>query len=125
MKYDFKNLSILIADDDKFIRLFLQELFSQTNAKFFMAKNGKEAVDLAESNPEIKIALLDIRMPVMDGLQAAKIIRDRSENIIIIALTAFVRELCGEPAFKERFDDYVFKPIHQEKLLRLIHLYSN
>jgi CheY-like chemotaxis protein len=125
MKYDFKNLTILIADDEKFNRFFLEELFKKTNATIISAKNGQEAVDCAKSYPEIRIALLDIRMPVMDGLQAAKIIRDKSDNIIIIALTAFVEELYEEPAFKERFDDYVFKPVHPEKLLRLIHLYSN
>ncbi len=125
MKYDFRNITILIAEDEKYNRYLLKELFKHTNAKIIMAENGQEAVDFAENNPDIKIALLDIKMPVMDGLQAAQIIRGKFANIVLIALTAFVQELHGEPAFKERFDDYVFKPIHPEKLFKLIELYAN
>jgi two-component system, cell cycle response regulator DivK len=123
--YDFSGLTILIAEDENFNRFYLKQLFKQTNAKVIIAKNGREALDHIEKNPDIKIALLDIKMPVMDGMEAAKIIKEKFEHIIVIALTAFAHELYFEPVFKESFDDYVFKPIHPGKLFKLIEIYSN
>ncbi len=125
MNYDFSNITILIAEDEKLNRFFLKELFRQTNANLIMAENGKEAVEHVENNPAIKIALLDIKMPVMDGMQAAQIIRSRSAKIALIAVTAFVQELFGEEAFEERFDAYIPKPVNSGKLFQIIESFSN
>jgi CheY-like chemotaxis protein len=124
MKYDFSNITILIAEDEKFNRFYLKELFKHTNANILMAENGQQAVEFAEANPDIRIALLDIKMPVMDGLQAAHIIRSKFAKIALIAVTAFVQEFYGEVSFAERFDAYLPKPINPGKLFQLIESYT-
>lgn len=87
----FEKATILIADDDQYNLNLLNEILIQSNLNVIQAKNGQEAVQLAmQNNPDI--ILLDIRMPVMNGFEASKIIRTTpsTHHIPIIALTASV-----------------------------------
>jgi CheY-like chemotaxis protein len=124
MNYDFSNITILIAEDEKYNRFYLKELFKQTKATLIMAENGQQAVEFAETNPGIDIALLDIKMPVMDGIQAASILRRKFSKIPLIAVTAFVQEFYNEVSFEEKFDAYLPKPINPGKLFQLIESYT-
>jgi len=85
---DFLEAVLLIVDDNQLNRNMIIEFLQGSGVQIFEGKNGKEAVDLTLSHKP-DIILLDLRMPVMDGYQAAKIIKGYSEikNIPLISLS--------------------------------------
>ncbi len=108
-------LNILIADDEAPARNRLRELLSDiSNIKLVAeAKNGQEALNLAnEYQPDI--ALLDIRMPMMDGIEAAQHLQKMTKPPAIIFTTAF--DSYAMQAFNMSAIDYLLKPIRLERL---------
>lgn len=114
---------ILIAEDDELNFLFLEAVLDSLGYNYIHAVNGKEAVDFCRINTEISIVLMDIKMPVMNGDEATRQIREFRPDIPIIATTAYA--ITGdEYSFLEiGFDDYLPKPIIKEKLLAIIRKY--
>lgn len=125
LKYDFSNITILVAEDDKYNQIYLEEILSETNARVIIAMNGTEAIDYINENPDIKIALLDIKMPGMDGLDAAREIKRTHKSIVLIAQTAYSQDHEEKLAIQSGFDEFISKPIDRLKLLKLIESYIN
>ncbi|HYX08364.1 MAG TPA: ATP-binding protein [Bacteroidales bacterium] len=115
--YDWKNKTILIAEDEETNFLYLEELLSESEPDIIRACDGAEAVEIALNNPGIDIVLMDIKMPVLSGIEAAKKIRTIKKHLPIIAQTAYAmyddRKKYLESGL---FDEYVSKPIKKEKL---------
>lgn len=114
MKY-----KILIAEDEEINFLYLEALLMPISDKteVLHAANGEEAVEMIKNN-NIDLVLLDIRMPVMDGYQAIKIIKYIKPNIPVIAQTAFVHD---DTRIRESgFDDILKKPISPEQFFQTI-----
>lgn len=84
----FQDKTILIVEDDPFSIKLLSEYFSGTKATIIHAVNGVEAVDFAKRNPNINLILMDIKLPLKDGIEATKEIRIFREDLPIIAQTA-------------------------------------
>ena len=84
-----------------------------------MASNGKQAADIVE-NTDINIALLDIEMPGMNGIELAKLIREKNHDCIIIFITAYDRFEYAIEAMHIKAFDYLLKPWTEEKLTGLI-----
>jgi two-component system response regulator AlgR len=108
-------LKILIADDEAPARNRMRDLLCDIEDIEIVgeAKNGKEAIDLAEScKPDVM--LLDIRMPVMDGIEAAQHAQKLAHKPHIIFTTAF--DAYAIKAFDLNAIDYLLKPIRQERL---------
>jgi two-component system response regulator AlgR len=108
-------LKILIADDEAPARNRMRDLLADIEHIEIVAeaKNGKEAMDLAEScKPDLM--LLDIRMPVMDGIEAAQHAQKLTHKPHIIFTTAF--DAYAIKAFDLNAIDYLLKPIRQERL---------
>ncbi|MCK4468085.1 MAG: PAS domain S-box protein, partial [Desulfobacterales bacterium] len=102
--------NILIADDDQEIRSLLTESIEDEGCLVFSAANGKEAVEIAKNKP-IDLAILDVRMPEMDGITALKLIKKIDRNIEILIITGYgdlqnLRKLI----VKEGAFDYLLKP---------------
>jgi CheY-like chemotaxis protein len=113
-----ERAKILLVDDTETILLFLKTLLAGQDFDFLTAKNGAEAIEKARRE-QPALVLLDIFMPVMDGVEACRIMKGDPElkNIPVIIVTAR-----GEPENVERCldagcDDYVFKPIRKLELL--------
>jgi len=117
------NLNILIAEDEEINYYYLVELLEETKANIFHARNGKEAVQLCRSHPEINIILMDIKMPLMNGYEATQQIREFRNDLIIIAQTAYAYSENKEKALTAGCTDFVTKPINREKLIHLINSY--
>ena len=101
--------SILIAEDVPENYLLMQTLLSK-QYQLYHAWNGLESIELfKEKKPDL--ILMDIRMPVMDGFEATCLIREMSETVPIIALTAFAFEREKKIAKECRFTDYIVKPV--------------
>jgi PAS domain S-box-containing protein len=113
-----KNLTILIAEDEINNYLLLKELLNLSNITTLYAKNGLEALKACENNPDIDLVLMDIKMPVMDGIVAFKKIREFRKDLPVIAQTAYGLENEKQQFLKMGFDEYIPKPIVKEELLR-------
>jgi len=81
------------------------------------AGDGQEAIDITMSEPDIVIVLMDIQLPVLDGYDSARRIREFRKNIIIIAQTAFSLLGDQEKIITSGFDDYIVKPIFPHQLI--------
>lgn len=115
---------ILIAEDDDLNFLYMETLFLRTGFEYYHAVNGADAVEMCKNNPSINIIFMDIKMPVMNGIQATKLIREIRPDIPIIATTAYAQTGDAERFLAEGCSDYLAKPIRKEKFLEIIRKYS-
>ena len=120
--YHWNKKSILIADDEYTNYRQLNLALSNTGANIYHAKNGLEAIEIVENN-KIDIILMDIKMPIMNGLDAAKRIKNIDKKIPIIAQTAFTLEYDEKRSFDSGCDAFLSKPIRQPQLLSLLNNY--
>jgi CheY-like chemotaxis protein len=117
------NYTFLIAEDDYIISSYLEEYLSELNFNILNASNGKEAVDIFEQNASIDFILMDIKMPVMNGYEALKIIRKTNKKIPIIAQTGLAMSDDRKKILKTGFDDYISKSVSGERLIAIISKY--
>ena len=89
----------------------------------YKAVNGKEAVELCHKHQGISLVLMDIKMPVMNGFEAAREIRKFNNNVVIIAQTAYAHAGIREEAIEAGCNDYITKPIEKTGLLALMNTY--
>jgi CheY-like chemotaxis protein len=112
-----KGKKILIVEDDLSSRLYLNKILEKSEVVTLNAGDGQEAFDLTMENPDIDIILLDIQLPVMDGYETAKRIREFRKDIIIIAQTAYGLMDEKDKIMESGFDDYLIKPIISQILI--------
>jgi CheY-like chemotaxis protein len=112
---------ILVAEDDEANLYYLNTLLKRANMKVVTATNGKEAVSSCQQNPEIRLVLMDIRMPEMDGLEATRTIKSFRNELPIIAVTAYALHTDEKKAREAGCDDYLTKPLSRIDLLDKIH----
>ena len=110
---------ILIADDEAPARQRLRDLLDECREAFPLAivdeaRNGREALGVLERE-KVDVVLLDIRMPEMDGMEAARHIAGMAQPPAIIFTTAF--DAYAIKAFEVNAIDYLLKPIRRERLL--------
>jgi PAS domain S-box-containing protein len=115
--------TILVAEDEEFNFLFLEELLNSPGTKIIHAKDGIEAIGFCQSNPEIDLVLMDIKMPGMDGHEAAIQIKRMRPDLPVIAQSAYALEHEREKYFGKCFDDYITKPIEADKLRLVVTKY--
>jgi len=116
----FKMKKILVVDDNLGVRNTLKRLLEK-NYKIITANDGKEAVAIVQTN-KINLILMDIMMPVMDGIVATRLIREsyKHSDLPIIALSAVESKEKWVEALKAGANDFVPKPFHQAELLARI-----
>ena len=112
--------TILIVEDDATSTLLLQRNLKGQNITIICAENGWEAVELVEHHPEINIVLMDIKMPVMNGYEATKLIKEQRPDLPIIAQSAFTSKEEKEKAKEAGCDSFITKPINKSELIELI-----
>ncbi|MHC1780284.1 MAG: response regulator [Bacteroidales bacterium] len=111
---------ILIAEDDEACFKLMERSLAGHKFTVFHAWNGEEAVCMMKDNPEIPVILMDLRMPLMDGLDAAKKIRQFNKMVKIIAVTVNALSIDKEIALNSGCDDYVLKPVNGKILIDTI-----
>lgn len=116
---------VLVAEDDETCVKYLNSVLSIYNLEVITARNGEEAIDLLKNNSDIAFILMDIKMPVMDGIEATKQIRLFDQNIPIIAQTAHAFTTDRDAALKSGCNEFLTKPVTRERLLDIIRKYSN
>ena len=111
-----KKLKILVAEDDDINFKFVEYLFSQSKHKITHAKNGQEAVDKFVRPDDFDIVLMDMKMPVMSGFEATRIIKSKFPDVPVIALTAYAFEEDKQKCMDAGCDDFIKKAYTKEDL---------
>ena len=111
-----KGQKILIVEDDDISMNFLEIVIGTITSNILKARSGLEAVEIAGKNADIVLILMDIKMPVMDGLEATRQIRKFNPEVIIVAQTAYSLTGDREKAIEAGCNDYLSKPIKKEEL---------
>ncbi len=119
---DFGNLHVLVADDEEYNKVLLRMIFEKWNVKFSEVSNGKEAVE-ALARQHFDLILMDVRMPVMDGISATRIITEDYEEksrpkIIGVSATSTNADIkqCKDAGMV----DFVSKPYREESLKKVM-----
>ncbi|MBO4720191.1 MAG: response regulator [Prevotella sp.] len=109
---------ILIAEDND-SNFILMTYILKKYYQFDRAKNGQEAVDMVDKN-DYDLVLMDIKMPVMDGMEATRLIKEKRPDLPIIALTANAFDSDRQLAFEAGCDEFLPKPISSDTCLKTI-----
>lgn len=117
--------NILIAEDEALNVLYLKRVFRNKDFELHFATNGQEALELAENNPEINLVFMDIKMPVMDGLEATRRIKAIRPDLPVVAVTAYAASEDRQACFEAGCNDYIAKPFTPEELDKMIRRYTS
>jgi len=103
-------MKVLIVEDDPLTRKIMEDILTFLNYEYSSAQNGEVALDIIKRE-EFDVVLMDINMPIMDGIEATKKIREEGLNPLIIMLTSYGDEEMIKEAVLAGADDYLLKPI--------------
>ena len=124
--YSWNNKTILIAEDNDFNMIILEEIFRETNVKIISAMDGIEVIKKYKENIDsVDLVLMDIQMPLKSGYEATKEIIEMNPKAKIIAQTAFAISNEKDLSIEAGCVDYITKPIQETDLLELINKYLN
>ena len=115
---DLSGKRVLIVEDDNIAMGMMVNLLKPSKCKIITAVNGQEALDSIKVNPDIDIILMDLKMPVMNGFEATRVIRKEFSDLPIIALTAYSLQKDKKKALDEGCNDIITKPISKEILFK-------
>jgi len=122
------GLTILLVDDNKTNQLLAKTRLERWECKVDLANNGIEAVKKTQQKI-YDVILMDIQMPIMDGYEATKIIKndisDEVSKIPVIAMTAYTSKSDIKRAINSGMDDYIFKPFKPVEMYGLLKKYGN
>jgi CheY-like chemotaxis protein/signal transduction histidine kinase/HAMP domain-containing protein len=116
---------ILLVDDDMRNVFAITSTLEEKGMQILVGKNGKEALEYLEKNPDIDLVLMDVMMPEMDGYEASQKIRKqaRFKDLPIIALTAKAMKGDRARCIEAGSSDYLAKPVDAEKLLSMMRVW--
>lgn len=117
---DIRDFSILVVDDEAVNCHYLEVLLKNKVKRVDRALNGQEAVDMATKN-RYNIVLMDIKMPVMGGIEATKILKEQTPDLCIVAQTAFALPEEAATILEAGCDDILCKPVKRESLMEMIY----
>ncbi len=115
-----KQFTILVAEDEELNYLYIEEVLSSLDVHLLHARNGHEALSISKEHPEIDLVLMDLKMPKLNGHEAAKQIRELYPKLPIVAQTAYAMTGDKEKTMDAGFDDYISKPMNPDKLIEVV-----
>jgi len=122
-EHNWKDKTVLIVDDIEVNYFFLETILADTRVKTLYASNGKIAVDMCRQNNNIDAVLMDIKMPVMDGYEATKIIKEEKPELPVIIQTAYSFNEEYEKCRELGCSDYITKPLKSENVISVLAKY--
>ena len=120
----FRKLHILVVEDEDINSFYFHTLLTLDNKNdhvIYHAKNGKDAVSICRENEDIDIVLMDIKMPVTNGLTATRMIKECRPELPVIIQTAYYSPENRKQAFAAGCDGFISKPVDGEELLKMIY----
>jgi two-component system cell cycle response regulator DivK len=125
MDYDtfqWPDKCILIAEDDFLSQKYFSRALAPTRAKLLFVENGKEALEACSKN-KVDLALMDIKMPLKNGLTTTKELKEKLPELPVIVQTAYAYDYDRINAMDAGADEYITKPILREKMFALMKKY--
>jgi len=123
IKKDWKEKRILLVEDEETNIILIQEFLAITSVIIDVSKNGKNAIEKVLSGEKYDLILMDIKMPITNGLEATIEIKKFNKYIPVIAQTAYALSEEKEQAMVAGCDDYITKPIRRDDLIALMAKY--
>jgi len=124
-----RTITVLYVEDEERIRLTMYNVFVKLFKKVYVAVDGKDGFELYKEiiskDEEIDIVVADINMPVMSGIEATQIIREKNKTIPIIALTAAILDDEKRKYLNAGMNDVLEKPLNIENLKSILNKYLN
>jgi CheY-like chemotaxis protein len=120
MENKYAGKTVLIAEDEQSNFDFLKILLTRMNINVLWARDGIEAVRMCESDPSIDLVLMDIKMPLLNGYEATKMIKLKRPGLKIIAQTAYAMISDKIEADKAGCDGYLSKPIKINQIIEML-----
>lgn len=120
----FEGNKVLIAEDNPMNVLVISKLLEEFGIHTDVAKNGKEAVDMAQTT-SYDLIFMDVHMPEMDGLEATRILKGKGVKIPVIALSANITKAARKEADESGMEEYVTKPFTREAVIRVLNRFLN
>ena len=119
------NKTVLLVDDDMRNVFALSSVLEERGMEIVIAKNGAESLDQLEKHPEIDVVLMDIMMPVMDGYEAMRKIRQQRKfaKLPVLALTAKAMKGDRSKCIEAGANDYLAKPVNTDKLISMLRVW--
>ena len=111
--------TILVAEDEDYNFKLLKYILEKEGINVLWAKNGLEAVEMFKENKNIDLVMMDIKMPVMTGIEAIVEIKQINNSIPSIAVTAYAMDKDKTKCLDAGFDAYVTKPVNRVELMYL------
>ena len=112
--------SILVVDDDQALASSLKDFLTREGYAVEVALSGAEALAIQASNPNVALALVDLVMPVMGGLEALRQIRARDPQAQVVVVTALDQKQALMDSIREGALDFIVKPFERERVLKLL-----
>ncbi len=122
-KYKWDGKKVLIVEDITSNYNFLRLLLKRSEIEIIWVDNGKDALEKVKELDNIDLILLDINLPIMNGYDAARLIKELRPQLPIIAQTAYALEGDREKSLSAGCDDYIPKPIVISSLLEKMDAY--
>jgi two-component system, cell cycle response regulator DivK len=120
---DWTGKTILVADDIHTNFLLFEAIMKRTNVRLIWARNGREAVEMCLDHEFIDLVLMDIEMPEMNGIEAAREIKKNRKSIPIIAQTAFADFYSNNEIMQAGCSQIINKPLMSENIIATISRY--
>jgi CheY-like chemotaxis protein len=125
-KYSLESVTVIVAEDDPTNYKLIEKILKPTKAKIIWAENGKQAVEKVNALESTKncIVLMDIKMPLLNGINATKMIKKNYTELPVVAVTAYAQSKDKDQILKKNFIDYIAKPLLPDQLLIKIFKYA-
>lgn len=118
-----KKNKLLVVEDNHSSYLFIKTILDNIKLKHIRAENGEQAIELCQSHLDITLVLMDIHLPIINGIEATKMIKKMKTDLPIIAQTAYAFEEDQKKFIAAGGDDYILKPINSHELISKTLLY--
>jgi len=119
-EFNWEDKNILVVDDTKMNFVLLKNQLRKTKANIFWIENGYDAIEYIKNGNKVDLILMDVRMPIIDGIEASRQIKELKPEIPIVIQTASVMGDAFEDIAISNCDDTIFKPIDAIKLLDIV-----
>jgi signal transduction histidine kinase len=120
---DLRNLKLLLAEDDESTIQYISLVLGKLDCQIITVRAGAEAVQACRDHPDIDLVLMDLKLPDMNGYEAARQIRTLNDKVIIIAQTAYDLQTDSELSREACFNASINKPFTREELTEMIKRY--
>ena len=120
-----RGRKVLVVDDDARNIFALATILENQDLEVVSATNGRQAIEIIESTPDLSVILMDIMMPEMDGYETMREIRRKPQfrSLPILALTAKAMKGDREKCLEAGASDYVAKPVDTDQLLSMLRVW--